>query len=120
MGLLGIRKSIDNAVNQGAAIAKEAIIDKDKQIELINTLETLRAQSLLTGKGASITKITICALVSAIVVTGLVKFWVNPVDLILFKDLVLSLTPVVGILIGVYGSGKAFKGSRWSRKDDAE
>ena len=108
-------KIIDLA-DKGLNIAKEAVIDKDKQIELTSTLNKLRTELLLSGKGGSITKFTINFLVASLVLTALAKFWFTPVDLPLFKDLALSVTPLLGILIGVFGGGSMFKNSKWSSK----
>lgn len=112
-GLKAIGKLTDLA-DKGLDIADQAVIDKDKQIELKATLQTLRANLLLSGQGGSITKATICGLISAVVLTGLAKFWFSPVDMVNFRDLVLSVTPVIGILIGAYGTGSMFKRSKWS------
>lgn len=108
--------TINKAIDQGSAIAKEAILDKDKYYALQHELQKIRATLLLSGKGASFTKFTICFLVSAIVVTALVKFWIEPGAMAEFKDLAISVTPLLGILIGAYGTGKAFK-DRKNNKD---
>ena len=107
-------KNVTGLVDKGLDIAKEAVIDKDKQIELKATLQTLRAKLLLSGKGGSITKITISVLVSLLVAVGVLKFWFDPTAMADYRDLILSVTPVLGILIGAYGTGAMFKHSKWS------
>jgi len=102
---MGLKKLI-GLVDKGVEIADKVIVDKDKKIELEKALETLRVQLLLTGKGAGITKITICALVSTVVLTGTICF-ITGQDMTAFKDYAMSVTPIIGTLIGVYGAGKA-------------
>ena len=111
---LKVLKNLTKLADKGLDIAQEAVIDKDKQIELKATLQTLRAQLLLGGKGASITKVTISVLVSALVAIGILKFWFSPADMVNYKDMLLSVTPLLGILIGAYGTGAMFKRSKWS------
>jgi len=110
---MGLKKLIGLA-DKGIEIADKAIIDKDKKIELEKALETLKVQLLLSGKGAGVTKITICALVSTVVLTGTICF-ITGQDMTAFKDYAMSVTPVIATLIGIYGAGKAIT-TKWSNK----
>lgn len=111
-----VLSTINKAIDQGSAIAKEAIVDKDKFIALDHELQKIRAELLLSGKGGSITKITICGLVSATVITALAKFWIDPAAMTQFKDLAISITPILTILIGAYGTGKIIKDRKNGRE----
>lgn len=106
-------KNITHAIDNITEIGKEVAIDKDKMLELDHDLQKVRAELLLGGV-APITKTTICVLVSAIVLTGLAKFWITPGDMVHFWDFARSITPLIGTLIGTFGFGKAFKNSKWS------
>lgn len=108
-GLRNITHAIDNVTE----IAKEVSVDKDKMLALSHDLQKVRAKLLLGGV-SSVTKTTICVLVSAIVFTGLAKFWIAPEDMVHFWDFARSVTPLIGTLIGIFGFGKAFKNSKWS------
>lgn len=110
---MGLKKLLD-IVDKGEQIVQEAVIDKDKAIELENTLQSLRAQLLLSGSGAGVTKVTICALVSIIVITGTVCFIIGK-DMSAFKEYASAVTPIIGVLIGVYGAGKALT-TKWNNK----
>lgn len=108
--------TIDKVIENTGEIVKKTTIDRDKFFQLEHDLQKIRAELLLSGGGGSITKITICGLVSAIVITALVKFWIDPATMINFKDLAISITPLLGILIGAYGTGKAFKDRKNGRE----
>jgi len=105
MGLFNLGKKID----KGLELADQAIVDKDKLNDLKYTLEQARTELMLSGKGASITKVTICGLVIIIVLIGAYKFLFDPVSMNNYKDFVLSVTPLIGILIGAYGAGATLK-----------
>lgn len=111
---MGVLKEALGAINKGLDIGKEVATDKDKLNDLMYTLETARAQLLLGGSGQSVTKITICGLVSLVVGTGTWMFLTGG-NMALFKDYALAVTPLIGLLIGAYGSGAAFKHSKWSK-----
>ena len=116
MGLRkGIFKSLTKSLENVTEMGKEAVIDKDKFFQLKSDLLVLRANLMMKGKGSSITKVTICAIVAWLVGVGSYGFLVNPELMLRFKDLVLSLTPLIGILIGSFGAGKMFKNSKFSK-----
>ena len=98
MGLLGLFK-------KGADIIDKAVVDKDRANELKTNLAQKTAELMLTGKGSSITKITICGLVAIITLIGCGVFIFKPESMNNFKDFALSITPLIGILIGAYGTG---------------
>ena len=57
-------------IGQGLDIVDQAVTDKDKFNELKYTLAKAQAQLMMSGPGQSITKITICVLVSLVVGSG--------------------------------------------------
>jgi hypothetical protein len=114
---MGIIKKTIGLIDKGLDIGKEAVTDKDKLNELQYTLQTVRAQLLLSGSGQSITKITICALVSLVVGVLSWTFMLHPENMQNAINYAQSVTPIIGILIGVYGAGTSFKRSKWSRDE---
>jgi len=98
-----IVKEISNRAEQALNIADQAVVDKDKLNELKFHLHQIVATSMLTGKGSSITKITICGLVAFIVVSVMIK-WLFGSDLGSAAQLVTVVTPLIGMLIGAYGT----------------
>ena len=117
MGLFSkiIAKKAGGIIDKGLDIAKEAVVDKDAYYKLEHGLNQMRTELLLSGSGASITKITICGLVTLVVGIGSYVFLKTPEAMESFKDYALAVTPMIGMLIGVYGSGRAFKNSKWSK-----
>jgi hypothetical protein len=103
---VGLVKKILGIADKGVDIAKEAVTDKDLLNRLQYDLLTKRAEFLLTGRGGSVTKWTICILVGEIVNVGIYVFLFRPENLPLFKDFALATTPLIGTLIGVYGGAK--------------
>jgi hypothetical protein len=106
MGLFKGLKRVADLADKGLDLADQAITDKDLLNKLHYDLIKKRAEFLLSGSGASITKITICALVSLLVAVGCIVFFRMPADMVRYKDFILSVTPLIGILIGVYGGAK--------------
>lgn len=108
-GVVGnLTQTLENASN----IANKVVVDKDKALELNTELQKIRAGLLLSGKGASITKITICGLVTLVTLVGSYVFLTTPTDsinMVMFKDYALSITPVIGLLIGAYSGGKTIQ-----------
>jgi hypothetical protein len=107
-GIEAITGSINNINNTVA----EAIEDKDLRNKLQAEIMKTRMQLLNVGPGSSITKITICGLVTVLVFIGCFKFLVQPEDMVHYNDFLLSVTPLIGILIGAYGAGSVFKRMR--------
>ena len=107
-----IRELAKDAMNLGA----EAITDKDKFNELQYKLAMIQAQSMLTGPGQSITKMTICFLVSLVVGSGTWVF-VTGGNMQSFRDYALAVVPIISILTGSYVTGSSFKRSKWSKDD---
>ena len=115
-------------------IGKEVATDKDKFNELQYKLAMIQAQSMLSGKGASITKITICGLVSLAVGVGAYVF-LRVVDFLLtsgitpeslemakvlmgtYKDWAIPAVALIGLITGSYVTGSSFKRSRWSKDE---
>jgi len=98
MGLLGLFK-------KGVDVIDQVVEDKDKANELKTDLAKSTASLMLTGHGASVTKITICGLITIIVLIGCGVFIFKPDSMNDFKDFALAITPLIGILIGAYGTG---------------
>ena len=114
---MGLLKRVGSIIDKGVEIADQAVVDKDKLNELKYTLEKARAELLLGGKGQSVTKITICALVSLVVGVLSWTFMLHPENMQNAINYAQSVTPIIGILIGVYGAGTSFKRSKWSRNE---
>ena len=99
-----------SALDKGLDIGKgivgiidQAVEDKDLANKLKFDLLKMVASGMLTGKGSSITKITICGLVAFIVVSVMIK-WLFGSDLGSAAQLVTVVTPLIGMLIGAYGT----------------
>jgi len=107
MGLFNIGKKID----KGLEIAEKAVIDKDKQ----NELKYEYAKTILTGQGASITKITICGLVTLVVGVVTYTFLFHPANMEHAKDYAYVAGILIGIITGGYLGGSSFKRSKWSK-----
>jgi len=110
----GWRDTIDKAIDKITPIIDQAVVDKDAAFQAKFELEQMRTQLMLSTGNFSITKWTICALVSLVVGVGSYMFITDFKTMEAFKDYVLAVTPVIGILIGAYGTGKMFKNSKWS------
>ena len=100
-----IVKEISDRAEQALNIADQAVIDQDKLNELKFNLHQIIATSMLTGKGASITKITICGLVSFVVISVIIK-WLLTGNVDGAMQLLPLVTPLIGMLIGAYGTSK--------------
>jgi len=106
MGLFN--KAVD-VVGKGVSIIDQTVIDQDKAMELKADLIKSLGTLMLSGKGASVTKVTICILVGFIVLVGGYVFLFAPQHIKNFKDYALSVTPLIGILIGSYATGTTFQ-----------
>ena len=137
MGLINRIKggpSIRQLASEAMDIGKEAVTDRDKLNDLQYKLATIQAQSMLSGKGASITKITICGLVSLAVGVGAYVF-LRIVDFLLtsgatpeslemakvlmgtYKDWSIPAVALIGLITGSYVTGSSFKRSKWSKNE---
>lgn len=103
-------------IGQGLDIVDQAVTDKDKFNELKYTLAKAQAQLMMSGPGQSITKITICVLVSLVVGSGTWVF-VTGGDMAAFRDYALTVVPAISILTGGYVTGTSFKRSKWSKNE---
>ena len=111
---MGRIKEVIGILNKGADILDQAVTDKDKLNELNHTLETVRAQLLLSGKGQSVTKITICGLVAMVVGTLTWTFLFHPENMEMAINYSLAVTPIITVLTGAYGAGATLK-SKWGK-----
>jgi hypothetical protein len=93
----------------------EVATDKDALNQLQYTLLQARAELLMSGPGGSITKITICGLVSVVVVILSWTFLFQPENMKMANEYALAVTPIIGMLMGIYGAGSSFKRSKWSK-----
>jgi len=121
MGLISRLRGNGNAptirelAKDALEIGKEVATDKDKLNELQYKLAMIQAQSMLSGPGQSITKITICFLVSVVVCIGAWVF-ITDGNIADFKDFALAVVPVIGILTGSYLTGTSIK-RKWSKNE---
>jgi len=112
MGLFKAGKAIAKLADKGLDIADQAIVDKDKANALRAHLAEIRAQALLTGAGQSVTKITICGLVSLVVGVLSWTFIFHPENMAQAIQYSTAVTPSIGLLIGAYTTGTTLK-RRW-------
>jgi hypothetical protein len=113
-----LSKGID-MLNEVAKIGKEAVTDKDKLNDLQYKIMETRATLLLSGKGSSVTKYVINALIAIIVCTGTYVFLVRPEGITMadFRDYAAAMMIVIGPLVGAFGGGSMFKHSKWSKDE---
>lgn len=104
MGRLRVGQQLLKIADKGVDILDQKVEDKDKLNELRANLEEIRATALLTGKGQSITKITICGLVTLVVGVLSWVFLTNPDGMAKAIQYSTAATPIIGVLIGVYGT----------------
>ena len=106
MGRLRVGQQLLKIADKGVDILDQKVEDKDKLNELRANLEEIRATALLTGKGQSITKITICGLVTLVVGVLSWVFLMHPENMAEAIRYSTAATPIIGVLIGVYGTAK--------------
>ena len=110
MGLRkGILKSITASIENVTEMGTKAVTDKDQLNKIQGDLATLRTTLMMSGSGASITKITICALVTGVVTIVSVLFLGNPEHLEYAKDYAIVVGSVMGLLTGGYVTGTSLK-----------
>ena len=100
--------SLLKTINKGIDVVDQLVVDEDKKNELKYGLMQAVASGMLTGKGASITKITICGLVSFVVISVIIK-WLLTGNVDGAMQLLPLVTPLIGMLIGAYGTGKTIQ-----------
>ena len=100
--------SLLKTINKGIDVVDQLVVDEDKKNELKYGLMQTIASGMLTGKGASITKITICGLVSFVVISVIIK-WLLTGNVDGAMQLLPLVTPLIGMLIGAYGTGKTIQ-----------
>ena len=105
--------AVKELIGQGLEIVDQAVTDKDALNKLKYTLAQAQAQLMLSSPGSSITKYTICFLVSLVVGSGTWVF-VTGGDMEAFRSYALAVVPIIGILTGSYVTGTSFKRSKWS------
>ena len=104
MARLRLGKEILGIANKGLSIVDQKVEDKDKVNELRAKLEEIKTTALLTGKGSSVTKITICGLVSLVVGVLSWTFLMQPENMAEAIRYSTTVSPLIGVLIGVYGT----------------
>jgi len=105
----GIFKSLTKSLENVTEMGTKAVTDKDQLNKIQGELATLRTTLMMTGSGASITKLTICALVTWVV--GVVSwiFLKNPANMVHAKDFALVVGTVMGLITGGFVSGTSLK-----------
>jgi len=102
---MGLFNKAATIIEKSVDIIDQAVTDVDKANELKADLAKTIAEHMLTGSGASITKTTICVLVGLIVCIGAYIFLTHPENIEGFREFALSVTPLIGFLIGGYATG---------------
>jgi hypothetical protein len=102
---MGLLKNITGIVDKSVEIIDQAVLDKDRANELKTDLVKSVATLMLSGKGASVTKVTICGLITIVTLIGAYIFLFKPGDIAGYKDYALAVTPLIGILVGAYATG---------------
>jgi hypothetical protein len=108
--------AVRELIGQGLDIVDQVATDKDALNKLKYTLAQAQAQLMMSGPGQSITKITICVLVSLVVGSGTWVF-ITCGDMLSFRDYALAVVPIISILTGSYVTGTSFKRSKWSKDE---
>ena len=106
---MGLFKNITGIVDKGVEIIDQAVLDKDKANEINTDLVKSVAALLLSGKGSSITKVTICVLIGFVTILGGYVFLFHPENIENYKDYSLMITPLIGILVGGYATGSTIQ-----------
>jgi hypothetical protein len=102
---MGTGTALIDLAGKGASLIDQAIIDKDLANQLKSDLMSKMTELMLTGKGASVTKITICGLVAVVVLSGTYTFLFNPGNFQNFKDYALFSASIIGMITGAYAAG---------------
>ncbi len=112
----GIFKSLTKSLENVTEMGTKAVTDKDQLNKIQGELATLRTTLMMTGSGASITKITLCSIASLAVGIVSYVFLKNPADLIYAKDFAIVVGTVTGIVSGGFVTGTSLK-RRYSKKN---
>ena len=125
---------VKDLIGKGLDIVDQVATDKDALYKLKYTLAQAQAQLMLSGKGAPITKITICGLVSLVVGTGAYVF-LRIVEFLLasgittenielvkvlmgtYSDFAIPAVALIGLITGGFVTGSSFKRSKWSKDE---
>ncbi len=105
----GIIGNITQAIENTTEIAKKTVTDKDQLNKIQGELATLRTTLMMTGSGASITKITICALVTWVIGVVSFIFLKQPENMMHAKDFALVVGTVMGLITGGFVTGTSLK-----------
>ena len=97
--------SLLKTINKGLDVVDQLVVDEDLKNQLKYDLAKTVASGMLTGKGASITKITICGLIAFVVITVMLK-WLLGQGFGDAVQLITVITPLLGMLTGSYAAGK--------------
>jgi hypothetical protein len=106
---MGLLKNITGIVDKSVEIIDQAVLDKDKANELKTDLVKSVATLMLTGKGASITKYTICGLTILVVGIGAWTYLFRPAQMMAYKDFALFAGPLIMGLGGYYLTGTSLQ-----------
>lgn len=113
----GILKNLTKSLENVTEMGKEAVIDRDKLYQLKADIISQITNLMMTGKGAGLTKITICGLTAWIIGVVSWVFLKTPENMTYVKDFAIISGSLIGIITGGYVSGSSFKRSKWSRKE---
>jgi len=127
--------SVRQLVSDGIKIADQVATDKDALNKLKYNLAQVQSQLMLSGKGASITKITICGSVALVVCVGAytalrVVHFILALDYLTpesfemiktlmgtYRDYAFPAVAAIGLITGGLVTGTSFKRSKWSKDE---
>jgi hypothetical protein len=100
-----LKKDPTEILDHGLGILDQAVTDKDKLLEMKFELMKSFGQAMLTGKGESITKVTICGLTIVVVLIGAWVFLFRPAIIASYKDFAIFSGSLIMGLGGYYLTG---------------
>jgi hypothetical protein len=101
---VGIFDKIVDTADKGIAVVNKTVINQDEAMQLKSDIISKMTEYMFTGSGSSITKYTICGLVTVIVLAGAFVFLVKPTLISLYKDYAITVLPIIGLLTGTYAA----------------
>ena len=123
MGLFKIGKDVVKPVADAVADVRKTKITGERAQETTDEFEVLSSvEQTDEKKPISLSKLLINAIVGGVAALGgyiVVKIGMGAFRFEMmsaYKDYVLAITPMVGILIGVVGAGRGFKHSKWAKE----